>query len=167
MSVLKIYKNAFSKEKAAEAISVINQRDDWYNDIPVPERLRLHWDQWPYFDEVKNTALKDLATKYDITAFFVRYKTGTECFKHVDSSMFSAVGFLQKPEKGGELYIEDELIDLDVGDIVLFHGSDSHRANKVLEGNKFSLALFLNVKGFWEKEYQRQGRKPVQWDQGQ
>ena len=167
MSVLKIYKNAFSKEKAAEAISVITQRDDWYNDIPVPERLRLHWEQWPYFTEVKDTVLKDLSAKYDITAFFVRYKTGTECFTHADSSMFSAVGFLQKPDQGGELYIEDELIDLEVGDIVLFHGSDSHRANKVLEGNKFSLALFLNVRGYWEKEYERLGHRPKAWDEDQ
>lgn len=166
MPILKIYKNAFSKEKAAEAVSTIDQRNDWYKDIPVPERLRLHWDQWPYFTEVKDTVLANLAAQYDITAFFVRYKTGTECISHADSSVLSAVGFLQKPDQGGELYIDNELVDLDVGDIVLFHGSDIHRANKVVEGNKFSLALFLNVKGFWEKEYKRLGHRP-NWDKDQ
>ena len=167
MPILKIHKNAFSKEKAAEAISIIDQQENWYKDIPVPERLRLHWDRWPYFDEVKDNVLDSLATRYDVTAFFVRYKPGTECFRHIDSSMFSAVGFLQKPEIGGELYINDELIDLDVGDIVLFQGNDMHYANKVLEGTKFSLALFLNVKGYWEKEYQRLGRRPAAWDKDQ
>lgn len=160
MAIIAHYKNVFTKEWAKEVVDDIDKREGWEYYSFVPQRLKLHFDQWPVFEEMKHTILKRKAEQYDVTGFFVRYDPGTECLEHVDSSLFSVVSFLQKPTVGGDLYVNGQRVELEVGDVVVFHGSDLHYAEPVVEGMKFSFVMFLNQKGYWDKQYEKMGKRP-------
>ena len=162
MAILSLQKNVFSKEFAQKVVQDIDKREGWEYYTFVPQRMKCHFDKWPEFNEIKNNFLKKKAENYDVTGFFVRYDENTECLVHSDSSVFSCVAFLQKPEQGGDLYVEGKKIDLDVGDIVMFHGADIHYAEPILKGQKFSFVMFLNAPGYWDKEYQKYDKKPTE-----
>ena len=109
----------------------------WSENFINTQRIRLeeHTEQW----------IRDLL---DIDSdnnnmYACMYKEGDICKSHVDPVQYTILLSLNNAYTGGELIVDQQQIDLDTGDCVIFKGDTKHEVKEITHGKRWSLSIWL------------------------
>lgn len=111
-----------------------------------------------FFCDLYNTELVDIVKKY-ITIrpdeyitniHYIKYGVGDEAKQHVDTgaSVRTYIIMLNDNFEGGEFYLEDELIPINLGEMIEFDANRLHGVKKVTKGNREVLVMWMK----WNKK---------------
>lgn len=97
-------------------------------------------------DIIKKYVEFDEKSEYFSSLHYINYEIGQEVKEHYDLpySMRTYVILLNDKYEGGEFYVEDEYIPQSIADMVEYGGATKHRVEKIKEGSREVLVIWIN-----------------------
>ncbi len=109
----------------------------WSENFINTQRIRLeeHTEEWI-------RGLLDIDSDNN-NMYACMYRKGDMCKSHVDPVQYTILLSLNNSYTGGELIVDQQQIELDTGDCVVFKGDTKHEVKEITDGVRWSLSIWL------------------------
>lgn len=103
-----------------------------------------------FFCDLRNDKLSDVLKKYItlyenqyiINIHYIKYKIGERALPHIDKGYLTYIILLNNDFDGGEFYINDQNINLQIGDLLSYDGNTTHEVKPIKNGTREVLVIF-------------------------
>ena len=120
--------------------------NQWMSNNITKYRLNLpkDHDANEYISYKLQNILKDLKLKIEYM-YITFYREGNICKVHDDPVHTTGIILLSDNFEGGEFYIEPNIVDIRIGDLLLFQNKNNlHGVKKIQSGCRYALSIWLS-----------------------
>ena len=121
----------------------ISTIDQWHKNKITDQRCSLNVDK--DLLSILEQNLPNNLTYISDRMYVTKYDVGQECTSHTDPSDITAIILLNNDFHGGDLIINKRKVTLKMGDAIIFSDRLVHSVNKITNGTRYALSIWLNI----------------------